>query len=237
MRQKSNPRKALVTHRKTEKKGLKLIIPAPKPLDLDSYRYEPISKRPRVRKFAKMETIDEEPPKLQRQDALLSASEFPQPPPPPPPPPPSPEAGNRNSLSDFRAARQDQLPFQLTPGHTRYGLVQVSTWLCAACLNESKTRIAIRHLPSNRTYMSLSLCETCFRCNSALQTAANAVWFRQNLESVNEKKEKEQSSVPNVAAHDTYHDPTRVNKSPAAAALSDPGACNSFSAEGRKTVT
>lgn len=146
------------------------------------------------RKFQETVTIVDEPAPLKRQEAFYIP-----PPPPPPPPPPSPIEPVADTK--FEAFKQQKLPFKFSVNELKYGLSQLSLYLCAFCIQESSERICVRF--KDQTFLNLRLCNHCYECNTKMQMAATDIWkkywedkakaafvLKQQHESENEEKEK-----------------------------------------------
>jgi hypothetical protein len=150
---KKRGRPALFERRKPSKSSLKVCIDIP-------------TMKPSKRKIEETHLIPDQPAPLQRQNAFLV-------PPPPPPPPPSPTE-LKPAAATFEAVKQEQLPFALSVNQMKFGLSQISLWLCGYCMEASSERICIRH--SEQIFLSLRLCKKCMECNTSMQAAANGIW-------------------------------------------------------------
>lgn len=177
---KKRGRPILYARRRLNKTQVKLCIDIPK---------AKIGKR----EFQEASTPKDEPAPLKHQNAFYF------PPPPPPPPPPSPNGPDLETK--FDAFKQQKLPFKFSINELKYGLSQLSLYLCAFCIKESSERICVRY--KDQTFLNLRLCNQCFECNANMQSAASDIWkkyweekakavfiLKQQHEKENEENEK-----------------------------------------------
>lgn len=134
---------------------------------------------------------NEDPVPLKRQDAfititpsLLSATTL-------PPQRPHSPVNQFERQHILETLTQESLPFALSL--ERYGLTQLSIWMCRYCIGESLKRFALFHTTTEQTFLSLALCKECVQCNTEMQVSGTLVWqryWKKKAESVAMLKEK-----------------------------------------------